>query len=173
MTVPNSASILLVMKSFLLMAFLFLSVVSSSYANERMSSLSKVENKAFTEEFMELVNNHRNILGLRGLALSEDLTSIAQVHSLNMARRLVEFGHIGFELRCLDARLALGGGNLCAENVAMGQRNPLEVFTAWINSEGHRLNIESSRATHTGFAFVKSDDGIYYWTQIFLEKVGK
>lgn len=32
-------------------------------------------------------------------------------------------------------------GNCSAENIAQGQATPLDVFTAWMNSSGHRANI--------------------------------
>jgi uncharacterized protein YkwD len=86
-----------------------------------------------------------------------------------MATGAVAFGHLGFSERCLVAKSLLGGGNLCAENVAMGQKSPSAVFTSWMNSPGHRANIEQSRVTHTGFGYAQSTSGIYYWTQIFME----
>lgn len=125
----------------------------------------------FTTQFMELVNNHRVDLGIMPLIHDESLGLIAQHHSEDMVSGIVPFGHTGFSERCAEARTILGGGNLCAENVAMGQNTPLAVFTAWMNSPGHRANIEQPRATHTGFGYQKSQTGSYYWTQIFIELI--
>lgn len=124
----------------------------------------------YTEQFMELVNNHRATLGLNALILNDELSQIVQDHSDAMASGSVAFGHSGFSTRCTDSRSALGGGNLCAENVAMGQKTPQAAFTSWMNSSGHKANIEQSRATHTGFGFKKSSSGTFYWTQIFIER---
>ena len=124
---------------------------------------------AWTEEFMDLVNNHRATLGLRALIHDEDMASIARTHSQNMANGSVAFGHTGFSSRCSAARAALGGGNWCGENVAAGQTSPRSVFTSWMNSSGHRANIESGRASHSGFAYARSSSGKYYWTHLFLE----
>lgn len=123
----------------------------------------------WTEDFMTLINNHRRELGLRSLIHDDDLAKIALGHSQNMASGFIPMGHIGFSSRCEDARDALGGGNLCSENVAAGQKTPQAAFTAWMNSPGHRANIEQPRVSHTGFAFAKSSSGKYYWTQIFIE----
>ena len=123
----------------------------------------------WTEEFMELVNTHRITLGLRPLIHSESLATIVTEHSQNMANKSVAFGHDGFSGRCSESRNALGGGNWCGENVAMGQKTPQNAFNSWMNSSGHRANIEQSRATHTGFGFAKNSAGTYYWTQIFIE----
>lgn len=126
-------------------------------------------NKSWTDEFMELINSHRTSMGLRVLILSEGMTDIATQHSQNMATGKVAFGHTGFSDRCTDSRTVLGGGNWCGENVAAGQTSPQSAFNSWMNSFGHRANIESTRATHTGFGYAKSSSGKYYWTQIFLE----
>lgn len=123
----------------------------------------------WTEEFMELVNNHRQKIGLRPLIHDDGVGTIARTHSENMATGKVAFGHDGFSERCKAARLELGGGNWCGENVAMGQKTPADAFTSWMNSPGHKANIEQSRATHSGFGYAKNSSGRYYWTHVFLE----
>lgn len=128
-----------------------------------------VVTETWTEEFMGYVNDHRRSIGLRALIHNDDMGDIARIHSENMAYGKVAFGHTGFSSRCSEARAALGGGNWCGENVAAGQKTPRDAFNSWMNSSGHRANIESSRASHTGFGYAKSSTGKYYWTQIFLE----
>lgn len=128
-----------------------------------------VVNQAWTEEFMDLVNDHRRSIGLQDLTHDDGLGQIAIKHSQNMASGTVSFGHTGFSARCSQGRSVLGGGNWCGENVAMGQKTPQAAFTSWMNSPGHRANIETSRGTHTGFGYARSASGTYYWTQIFIE----
>jgi len=127
------------------------------------------EIKTMTEEFMDLVNYHRTSIGLRPLIHDESMGEIARKHSENMAKGLVAFGHDGFSGRCSEAKSAMGGGNYCAENVAMGQKSAQAAFNSWMSSSGHKANIEGARSTHTGFGFAKNSSGRYYWTQIFLE----
>lgn len=141
---------------------------SEAKNSEAISPTSKEIN--YTDQFMQLVNEHRASLGLNGLIISEELSKIVQDHSDAMASGSVAFGHSGFSTRCSDSRSALGGGNLCAENVAMGQKTPQAAFTSWMNSSGHKANIEQPRATHTGFGYKKSSNGTTYWTQIFIER---
>lgn len=123
----------------------------------------------FTEEFMDLVNAHRASVGLRGLIHSEEITQLALEHSTNMANGSVAFGHDGFSERCSAARVAMGKANACGENVAYGQKTPKAVFDSWMNSSGHRANIEKSSYTHSGFAFKKKSNGTIYWTHLFLQ----
>jgi uncharacterized protein YkwD len=55
------------------------------------------------------------------------------------------------------------------ENVAYGQRSAKAVMKAWLNSSGHRKNIEGD-FTHVGIAVIKTKSGIFYYTQLFLKK---
>lgn len=92
---------------------------------------------------MELVYQHRQSLGLVPLIHDKYLASIVQEHSESMASGQVPFGHLGSSVRCSDSKASLGGGNWCGENVAMGQRT-VATFSAWMNSPGHRANIEKA-----------------------------
>ncbi len=126
--------------------------------------------KTWTEEFMTLINDHRTSIGLDSLTHDEGLGEIVQTHSSNMAKGITSFGHTGFSSRCSQGKSLIGGGNWCGENVAMGQKTPAAAYKAWMNSSGHKANIEKRQATHTGFGYAKSSSGSYYWTQIFIEK---
>ncbi len=55
------------------------------------------------------------------------------------------------------------------ENVAARQRSAKDVMEAWLNSQGHRENIEGN-FTHIGIGVIKNDAGNYYYTQLFLKK---
>lgn len=161
------------MKKILFLTILLL-VVScegkdSSSSSQSDNSKAPVQDESVTTQFMTLVNNHRKSLGLSAIKHSSKMADIAYGHSEDMARKSVSFGHDGFSARCSLARNAMGGGNLCAENVAMGQKTAQAVFTAWMNSSGHRANIENSRVTHSGLGIAKSSDGTLYWTHLFLE----
>lgn len=161
------------MNTFLLGALLLLVSCGSGSGSGNQDpniSPSLITTETAVNSFMELINDHRASLGLRPLTHDRNLGTIAETHSLNMAKAIVPFGHTGFSERCSSSRAALGGGNWCAENVAQGQKTIKDAFTAWMNSSGHRTNIESSRATHTGFGFAKSSGGTLYWTQIFIER---
>lgn len=129
-----------------------------------------VESETLTREFMILVNSHRKSIGLNSLEHVDSLSMIALDHSYNMATKVVTFGHTGFSARCAEARVDLSGGNLCAENVASGQRTAEAVFTSWMNSPSHRGNIESPRLSHCGLGIAQSESGSLYWTHLFLEK---
>ena len=72
--------------------------------------------------------------------------------------------------RMLNCGYAAGGA--LGENIAAGQQTPSDVMTAWLNSPGHRANIEdpSFRSTGVGVA-VGGPYGIY-WVQDFASGGG-
>jgi uncharacterized protein YkwD len=172
------------MKSFLILILLFnLSCIKDGPSTDEGQVAQPVHSDATgatsggtnpsltkTGQFMELINNHRISIGLQALVHDEELADIATIHSVNMATGVTSFGHDGFSNRCAEGRLMLGGGDLCGENVAMGQKNVNAAFTAWMNSPGHRSNIEQPRVTHSGFGYAQNTNETYYWTQIFIEK---
>lgn len=148
----------------------FAEAVTNSDSDSGNDTRELSAEEKMTEEFMNLVNNHRVSIGLLPIEHVPELGAIARTHSEDMATNTVAFGHTGFSQRCNEARIVLNGGNLCAENVAMGQKTVTAAFNSWMNSSGHRANIEQSRVTHTGFGFKQSSGGTYYWTQLFIEK---
>ncbi len=49
-----------------------------------------------------------------------------------------------------------------AENIAKGIRTPDEPVEAWQNSDGHRRNQQSGKASRMGFGVARaSDDALY------------
>lgn len=154
----------------LLSLVVLISCEGSGGSAKSEDSVSPQMNESVTNEFMALVNSHRKSLGLKNLIHSDAMALIAAHHSKDMADKSVSFGHDGFSSRCAEARTALGSGNFCGENVAMGQKTAQAVFTAWMNSPSHRANIENSRVTHSGLGLATDKSGAIYWTHLFLEK---
>jgi uncharacterized protein YkwD len=124
---------------------------------------------AFTQEYMELVNEHRMRLGIGTVKYADSIAEVALGHSQNMGNKSVPFGHLGSRLRCQRIRRPFPGSNMCGEIVAMGQRSPQQVFDAWMNSPGHREAIENPEYTHSGLGWYRNSSGTLYWTQLFLE----
>jgi uncharacterized protein YkwD len=143
----------------LILALLFIS--SSTFAFDAIH---------LNSDFLTLVNEHREKLGLNPLQMADELIEIGWAHSYNMANGFTRFGHGHSRARCKLAKLAYPNSNLCGENVAFGQEDAREVFDAWINSEEHREAIEEPRFTHTALGIEqRAKDGRMYWTQMLLE----
>lgn len=127
---------------------------------------NKVLAKGIEEEILDLVNEHRAELNLPPLQLVSVISKAAQQHSEDMADRKVPFGHSGFDAR-IDKILAKTGGIAAGENVAYGSRTAIDVVKMWLNSKGHRKNIEGN-FNLTGIGVAKNNAGTIYFTQIFI-----
>jgi uncharacterized protein YkwD len=121
---------------------------------------------AYDDSILSLINDHRRSIGKPALGKNQVIWEQANIHSQNMASKKVPFGHDGFDARIATIRAALGSGGSAAENVAMGYTSAESVVTGWLNSSGHRANIEGN-STRTGVSAVKSSDGVWYYTQVF------
>lgn len=120
----------------------------------------------WTQAFLRLINAERARHGRGALSLCPPLTAAANGHSQDMASRRV-LSHIGSNGSTFDARIRAQGyaGKRMGENVAAGQQDVQEVFTAWLNSGPHRDNMLHPDFTHVGIARVNASDGTPYWAQ--------
>ncbi|ONH29750.1 CAP domain-containing protein [Pseudofrankia asymbiotica] len=120
-------------------------------------------------EVIMLTNLQREQHGLRPLTPEPRLAIAAAAHSADMARRHF-FDHSSPEGRQVSDRVEAAGYQYAtvAENIAAGQRTPMEVVAGWMNSPGHRRNILLPEITEIGVGYAVSDD-VYgcYWTQVF------
>jgi uncharacterized protein YkwD len=120
-------------------------------------------------ELYDEINIYREDIGIDPLSLTNLISSLCREHSQAMADGEVEFGHDGFEQRFAEL-LENADISEVAENVAMtgNQNDPIEVILDnWLNSEGHRENIEGDY-DYTGVGVVRSSDGYLYFTQMFV-----
>ncbi|WP_299158063.1 CAP domain-containing protein [uncultured Tenacibaculum sp.] len=146
----------------LIATFFFISCSSDSSDN-----LNSEENTSITQEIHELINKYRVSKGKSQLIFSKDASSIALKHTKYMIN-VKKISHDKFddrfkELQNLDN--AIGA----AENVASHQKTANQVVQNWINSNGHRKNIEGNYS-HTGIGVEKNSSGNYYFTQLFYSK---
>jgi uncharacterized protein YkwD len=122
------------------------------------------------KQVFNLINEYRAEQGLVKLDYSKTVSSQCLKHSEGMASGEVEFSHDGFPDRAAILKEELGSGS-AAENVAYnwGQTDPVQTAVdGWINSTGHKNNIEGGY-TLTGVGIAMSGDGKYYFTQMFYK----
>jgi uncharacterized protein YkwD len=102
-------------------------------------------------EVLRLVNQHRERIGCTPLRWDAALARVAERHSRDMARRGF-FSHQNPEDQSPFDRMESAGigYRAAAENIAMGQATGAEVFRDWMNSRGHRENMENCRYTEVG-----------------------
>lgn len=121
---------------------------------------------------VRLINAYRAGHHLRGLLVDTMLARIARDHSRDMAERRVPFGHEGFDDRAKEAERQFDYSEI-AENVALNDyprsRTVTVAVNGWLGSPHHLANIEGN-FDRTGVGVVRSGNGTYYYTQIFLAR---
>jgi uncharacterized protein YkwD len=132
-----------------------------------------VPDATFESQVVTLVNQHRQAMGLTALGVSPTLTASADWKSLHMAY----YGYFQHDdpappvARTVADRLGACGYPIGSvgwgENIAYGYTTPQSVMTAWLNSPGHRANIENPSYRAIGVGVARSAGGYYFWTQDF------
>ncbi|ALC92237.1 sporulation protein [Bacillus sp. FJAT-18017] len=132
-------------------------------AKQASSALS-----AYEQQVVTLTNQERAKAGLPALKIDENLSKVAREKSRDMGAKNY-FSHTSPTYGSpFDMMKQFGiSYRTAGENIAMGQRTPQEVVTAWMNSEGHRKNIMSADFTHIGVGHIENGN---YWTQMFIGK---
>jgi uncharacterized protein YkwD len=125
----------------------------------------------FAARVVDLVNAHRATKGLKALKVSPTLTG----SSVWKARHMAQYLYMQHDdpappvARTVAQRLAAcayaGGG--WGENIAYGYSTPEAVVQAWLNSPGHRANIENGSYAVIGVGAAATSTGRVYWAQNF------
>ncbi|MFN4006088.1 MAG: CAP domain-containing protein [Chitinophagaceae bacterium] len=115
------------------------------------------------------VNRYRVEKGLAPLKILPFANEMAQQHSTAMALGKVPFSHNGFEQRIQSIQKKESRFiERSAENVAYGYLTVNDLVAGWIRSNGHRKNIEGAGFNYTGVGIAANENGMFYYTQIFL-----
>jgi len=113
--------------------------------------------------FVALLNKHRENIGCPQLAWDTDMAAVAHAHSDDMARNNY-FSHTNLQGQSPFDRMRARGITYrsAAENIAWGQSTGQQVLQSWLNSAGHRGNIENCSFTRHGVGLVQTR-----WTHVF------
>ena len=122
------------------------------------------EKSQFATEVISLVNQERAKQGLAPLAGDTALNGMALAKAKDMndnqyfSHTSPVYGSPFDMMTSFDIPYSYAG-----ENIAMGQKSPAEVVTAWMNSEGHRANILNANYNLIGVGYYNG-----YWAQEFV-----
>jgi len=131
-------------------------------------SQPEVPGSTIEQAIFEQINAHRQSQGLTSLAYSSVIAEQSRQHSVAQSQQ-GRISHDGFDQRVAAIAQAIRYRS-AGENVASnrGYADPAsQAVTGWLNSPGHRQNIEGD-FNQTGIGVVQSSDGTYYFTQIFI-----
>jgi uncharacterized protein YkwD len=157
-----------------LCALMFISSFSAcaqkaTHATITYSNSGDIDTKGMEKDILYYINQYRNSIGLPALQIINAASEQATQHSIEMANRATPFGHEGFDERIDNIVKKIGFVHASAENVAYGKLTAKEVVDLWLNSPGHKKNIEGNYAL-TGIGLAKDAEGLVFYTQIFLRK---
>ncbi len=111
-----------------------------------------------------LVNKHRTEIGCKALTEDKRLDTAAQKHSDDMQKNNY-FSHTSLDGRSfVDRERAEGYPSPGGENIAEGYPTAEAVFKGWMDSDGHRRNIEDCSFTTIGMGVTTTG---WYWVQDF------
>ena len=116
------------------------------------------------------INDYRTSKGLAAMTWNEVIAEQARQHSKNMASGATAFGHDGFSARTSAISQTISWAS-AAENVAMASATSdpaATVVNEWLNSSGHKANIEGNYNL-TGIGVARASNGSVYVTQIFIK----
>ncbi|MDZ7371984.1 MAG: CAP domain-containing protein [candidate division KSB1 bacterium] len=151
------------------LVLLLATVLSCGKQRSPMQSTAVTEEEMTARRTHELVNAHRSALRLPPLLWNETVAEQAVKHSRDMASGRVPLGHEGFEerFRAISTVLSVqAGGENAAYNYGFNDPSQAAV-NGWLNSPGHRANIEGEY-TLTGLGCARDAKGGWYFTQIFI-----
>lgn len=153
------------------LAIFFLFSCASETLNDESEtmtlSLVAPEAKTIELEILELINSHRESVGLNALAELKIVKSVAHSHTDYMVDKN-EVSHHNFFTRS-DYLKSNAGAKKVSENVAFGYSSAQSVVKAWLKSEAHKENLEGDY-TNFDVSAEKNAEGRWYYTNIFIKK---
>lgn len=120
--------------------------------------------EAMAKATLAAINTARSERGMAPLTPDARLTSAAQSHACDSAKR-GRMGHQGSDGSTLADRVQREGYRYrnIAENVALGYPDPAAVVQGWMGSTGHRKNILTRNARDAGIGLALGRDGALHW----------
>jgi uncharacterized protein YkwD len=161
------------LRTFLPMAFLFTLISCSSNETEE-STVAKpelIQNYDYNSDELQLadlINEHRVSLGLNPLQLINHVSYKSEEHNAYMIARKV-VNHDLFTQRSENIMEVLSAVKV-NENVAYNFVTSSSALNSWLNSPGHKANLEGN-FTHFGISIrIDESTGKKYYTNIFIKK---
>ncbi len=159
-------------RALLPLAIVFTMVSCSSDSSEG----SSIDNKLVTSynyneaelKLVTLINNYRTSIGLNTLEIINHISYKSQEHNIYMIDNKA-VNHDYFQQRA-DNLIEVLGATRVAENIAYNYQTSESAMSAWLNSPGHKANIEGD-FTHFGISItVDETTGKKYYTNMFIKK---
>jgi uncharacterized protein YkwD len=162
--------------SFFVFIFLFITLKETQKPQDLRSSASgtncDVSDTSMDNEelaFVKIINEHRKTLGARELTPTVILTKAANWMASDMASKmyLSHTDSLGRETKVRLSDCGFGSSGTEGENLASVGPSAQEAFNAWMNSAGHKENMENGAYSIIGIARHQGSNGVWYWANDF------
>nr|WP_321234314.1 CAP domain-containing protein [uncultured Psychroserpens sp.] len=153
-----------------LVALLTFSCSTEDFPEETIDSMSlpvPPAAKLIEIEILELINAHRINTGLQPLNNHNTIKAVAYTHTDYMVESN-NVGHDNFFQR-KNSLIDNADAIKVSENVAYAFSSAQSVVNAWLDSEGHRENIEGDY-TDFDISAEQNEEGRWYFTNIFIKR---
>jgi uncharacterized protein YkwD len=117
-------------------------------------------------ELLDRINQYRDSIGLNTLQNNQHISYICSEHNIYMIETGI-INHNYFQSRAENLHETLGAERV-GENIAYNYQTPHSTLNAWINSPGHKANIEGD---YTDFGVsITQNMNRNYTTLILIKK---
>ncbi|MES2811347.1 MAG: CAP domain-containing protein [Bacteroidota bacterium] len=157
----------------ILLFFVSFSIISCSKEDVSETQVDKVPANvtynylADEIEVLDLINDYRQSIELNKLDKIDYVSAKSEEHT-NYMVTTGTMNHDFFEER-YDCIMATLKAKNVSENLACNYTTAQNVLKAWLNSPGHKANIEGD-FTHFGISIRANAEGEKYYTNIFVKR---
>ncbi|CAM1352861.1 CAP domain-containing protein [Tenacibaculum halocynthiae] len=152
-------------KPFVKFNILLLAVLFFTCSSDKISDINDQANTSLETEILLLINDHRASLNLKKLETLAVIKTQTNSHTKYMIKK-GKISHDNFNQRA-NYLQTNAKATSTSENVASGYSSAKSVIKGWLNSTGHRKNIEGNY-THFNITAAQNNKGIWYYTNIFM-----
>lgn len=130
--------------------------------------ITKYDYSLDENHLVEIINNYRTSQGLNALQIVNHVSFKSQEHNTYMINNNV-VNHDLFTERSNNIMQVLGAIRV-GENIAYNFTTPESVLFAWLQSPGHKVNLDGDY-THIGISItINPENGKKYYTNMFMKK---
>ncbi|APQ17156.1 CAP domain-containing protein [Maribacter hydrothermalis] len=137
---------------------------SNDALSTSVTLVSSDTHRSMEAELFEMINNYRVSIGLNEMEFESTTYYYAGIHTNYMIEKgITSHAKFGERAENISKRT---GAEFVAENVARNYDTLEDAFDAWLDSPGHRKNIEGDY-THSAISIKLNSNGDMYFTQLF------
>ena len=136
------------------------------YGFSKSGSISSFNTPALRARHLEMLNALRVENGLKTLKLSNQLSSAAKTHALDIARQQRAWNY-GSDASSPQDRAGVSGfsGLILGENVSETYEGEYDVLDVWYKHSISRDILLDPKATHVGLSWYQDNKGKVWWVQ--------